>query len=301
MYFLSIVVYFKNERSHLLEWILHYKKWGIDHIFMIDNGSQDNYKDIVNKYIEEGFITLWKEPKLGQYQSYLKYFPIMKKRTKWLGVLDTDEFLYSKEKKDLKSVLKKIPNHIKIISIQMKIFYPSSFLSPPSIIEENRMIKGNDNINFPKCIFKISQLNTISIHGINELRRLRWKFKKIIILPNNLLCINHYRYSSFEHLYGIKEGRGGGVHKLKYKKPLILKKEELRDICIKDNYLVEHSKELINFCKKNYITPKIELYPNSSWIKLKEKYPEKYKKFSNLKDLNINQIYNINSFINSIL
>ena len=301
MYFLSIVVYFKNERSHLLEWILHYKKWGVEHIFMIDNGSQDNYESIVYEYIKEGFITLWKEPKLGQYQSYLKYFPFMKKKTKWLGVLDTDEFLYSKEKKDLRSVLKKIPNHIKIISIQMKVFYPSSFLSPSSIIEENRIVKGYDNINFPKCIFRISHLNSISIHGLNELRRLRWKFKKVIRLPNNLLCINHYRFSSFEHLYGIKEGRGGGVHKLKYKKPLLLKREDIRRTSIKDNYLVENSQELINFCKKNHQTPKVELYPNSTWVKLKERYPDKYKKFSNLKDLDKNQIFHINSFLNSIL
>lgn len=300
MYFFSIVVYFKNERSHLLEWILHYKNWGTDHIFMIDNGSQDNYREIINPFIKEGFITLWEEPTLGQYQSYLKYLPIMKKKTKWLGVFDTDEFLYSKEKKNLKSVLQKIPKPIKIISIQMKIFYPSSFLSPSSIIGENTMVRGNDNINFPKCIYNIQLSNTISIHGIEELKRTRWKYKKVINIPNNLLCINHYRYSSFEHLYGIKEGRGGGVHKLKYKKPLILKKEDIRKIIIKDNYLAEHSKELIDFCKKNHIKPRIELYPNSSWMKLKKKYPEKYKVFSEMKNLNQIQILQVNSFMNLI-
>ena len=82
MYFFSIVVYFKNERSHLLEWILHYKNWGVDHIFMIDNGSSDNYREIIIPFIQEGFITLWEEPTLGQYQSYLKYLPRMKKKTK---------------------------------------------------------------------------------------------------------------------------------------------------------------------------------------------------------------------------
>lgn len=62
MYFFSIIVYFKNECSSILEWVLHYKNWGVDHIYMIDNGSEDNYDQIIEPFIKEGFITLWKEP-----------------------------------------------------------------------------------------------------------------------------------------------------------------------------------------------------------------------------------------------
>ena len=182
----------------------------------------------------------------------------------------------------------------------MKIFYPTSFECPYSIINSNVLVKGNDNIYFPKCIFNIQRLNSISIHGCKELRRLRLKEKIRIIMPKNLLCINHYRYSSFEHLYGIKEGRGGGVHKLKYRKPIIIKEDDIKKGDIKDNYLKEHSRELIEYCKENYIKPKIELYPNSSWMKLKEQYPREFKKFKEYDILNRKQIYEINSFINRI-
>ena len=70
-YTLGILTYFKNERSILYEWLTHYKKWGVDHVWLIDNGSQDNYD--ITKFIDSGFVTIYKEPKLGQTESYRKY------------------------------------------------------------------------------------------------------------------------------------------------------------------------------------------------------------------------------------
>jgi len=176
----------------------------------------------------------------------------------------------------------------------MKIFYPTSFECPYSIINSNELVRGNDSAHCPKCIFNIQRLNSISIHGIKELRRIKSREKKIIIVLNNLLCINHYRYSSFEHLYGIKEGRGGGVHKLKYRKPIIIKKDAIKTKEIRDNYLKEHSRELIESCQNNHIKPKTSLYPNSSWIKLKEQYPREFKKFQECIDYNSVHEENIN-------
>ena len=41
-YYLSIVAIFKNESWILKEWIEHYLNQGVDHFFLIDNGSTDN-------------------------------------------------------------------------------------------------------------------------------------------------------------------------------------------------------------------------------------------------------------------
>jgi len=41
---------FKNESHILEEWINHYLFHGVDHIYLVNDFSTDNYLDIINKY-----------------------------------------------------------------------------------------------------------------------------------------------------------------------------------------------------------------------------------------------------------
>jgi hypothetical protein len=294
-FFLGILTYFKNERSSIYEWILHYKKWGVDHIWMIDNGSTDDYN--IEEFINEGFVTVYKESTLDQQNAYNKYVPRIKKEVKWLGVLDMDEFLYSKDNDDLKHVVSNINQNNKIISIQMTIFLPATFESKESIIEMNILNKFNDSNTCPKCLFNLDLLNKVSIHGFEVKKKLH------LTADKTLLCINHYRYGSFEYLYGIKEGRGGGVHKNKYRNGLPIKQiNSLNDKDLPNNtYLRDKSHDIIELCKKTNYKPKIELYPESSWMFLKNNQTDIYNEFNNYnKILNIEQIYEINLHLNQI-
>lgn len=297
-YFLGVLTYFKNERSSIYEWILHYKKWGVDHIWMIDNGSEDDYD--IDDFIKEGFVTVYKEPKLGQQNSYNRYIPEIKKDVTWLGVFDMDEFLYSKEKDNLKQVISNINQDIKIISIQMTIFFPSTFESKESIMEMNIQRKCFDSNKHPKCLFNLDLINRVSIHGFGVDKKLH------LTADKTLLCINHYRYGSFEYLYGIKEGRGGGVHKNKYKnnydsKNMTLIKSLDEKFLSNDSYLRDKSFDIIKLCKEKICKPKIDLYPNSSWIYLKENHPDKYNEFNSYNILNLKQISEINLYLNQIV
>ena len=297
-YFLGILTYFKNERSSIYEWILHYKKWGVDHIWMIDNGSEDNYN--IDEFINEGFVTVYKEPQLEQQNSYSKYITEIKKEVKWLGVFDMDEFLYSKEKDNLKQVISNINQDNKIISIQMTIFFPSTFESKESIIEMNIQRKCFDSNKHPKCLFNLDLINRVSIHGFGVDKKLH------LTADKTLLCINHYRYGSFEYLYGIKEGRGGGVHKNKYKnnydsKNMTLIKSLDEKFLSNDSYLRDKSFDIIKICKEKICKPKIDLYPNSSWIYLKDNHPDKYNEFNSYNILNLKQISEINLYLNQIV
>ena len=297
-YFLGVLTYFKNERSSIYEWILHYKKWGVDHIWMIDNGSKDNYN--IDQFIKEGFVTVYKEPNLSQQNSYNKYVTEIKKEVKWLGVFDMDEFLYSKEKDNLKQVISNINQDNKIISIQMTIFFPSTFESKESIIEMNIQRKCFDSNKHPKCLFNLDLINRVSIHGFGVNKKLH------LTADKTLLCINHYRYGSFEYLYGIKEGRGGGVHKDKYKnnydsKNMTLIKSLDENFLSNDTYLREKSFDIIKLCKGKNCKPKIDLYPNGSWIYLKDNHPDKYNEFNSYNILNLKQINEINLYLNQIV
>ena len=54
MYKISVLVMFKNESMIIKEWFEHYLNEGVEHFYLIDNGSTDDYYEkikIYDKYI----------------------------------------------------------------------------------------------------------------------------------------------------------------------------------------------------------------------------------------------------------
>ena len=59
-YFLSIVAVFKNEAMGMEEWLNHYIMQGVEHFYLIDNGSTDGTAAIAESYNVDHII---KSPK----------------------------------------------------------------------------------------------------------------------------------------------------------------------------------------------------------------------------------------------
>lgn len=305
MYKLCVISYFKNERNHIVEWILHNKKRGIEHIWLIDNGSNDNYD--IKKFIDSKYVTLYKEPNLGQVDSYNKYLPELKKHTEWLAVIDIDEYIYSKKKQDLKEIINEIEKIndylykyknskelVNQINIQGRLYYPGTFLSPKSVISSNINFIQYDSLKCPKCIHKLSSIDELSIHGFSSGTEYICKY------DSDFLCMNHYKFSSYEYLYGIKEYRGGGVSKKKYKRDLKLINNINNVKVVIDDYLKNDSKYIIEYCNQNYVNCDTDLYEESTWNIIKHDHIDMFNKFksynNNNKLLNHNQIYEIDNF-----
>jgi hypothetical protein len=95
----------------------------------------------------------------------------------------------------------------------------------------------------------------------------------VLILPGeNTLCINHYRFQSAEVTLGIKERRGGGNQKARYTLSANLFGE-----LIKKDLPVTLDDTLSRICEERGMDmsmlstttrPRVELYPDSSWMKL---------------------------------
>lgn len=272
---LGVLCYFKNERHIINEWLMHYKTWGVDHIWLIDNGSEDDYN--IDTFVREGFVTIYHEPKAGQSEAYRKYIKDIAKQVHWLAILDMDEFLYSPRSNNLTSNLHLFRNKT-AIKIQMKLFRPSTFLSPRSIIESCVYYK-EDSFVHPKCIYNLKKTLNISIHGTSL------KGSKFFKANNSYFGINHYRFHSIEFLYGIKEGRGGGHNRKRYALKARIHKIFMNDLksskySKKDTFLRDHSNEVIQFSHENIYPPKVHLYPYSSFLKYKQLHPEIFDKWA---------------------
>ena len=73
MYYLSVLCIFKNETMNLKTWINHYLWQGVDHFYMIDNGSDDNPLEILQDYINKGIITYFYRPERHQQIEHYKF------------------------------------------------------------------------------------------------------------------------------------------------------------------------------------------------------------------------------------
>ncbi|MDR0410387.1 MAG: glycosyltransferase family 92 protein [Treponema sp.] len=93
-YELSIAAIVKNESPYILEWIEYHRIVGVEHFYIYDNESADNLKDVLQSYINAEIVTYIYFPGLLKqkpaYNNAVKHF---RNETKWLAVIDIDEFI----------------------------------------------------------------------------------------------------------------------------------------------------------------------------------------------------------------
>jgi hypothetical protein len=107
---LSICAIFKNEDEYLKEWIEYHRLVGVDHFYLYNNLSTDSFRRILDPYVRKGIVTLvyWPDfirdlfpdqkpfiwslsTQVSAYENAIKI--LAPKKTKWLVLLDVDEFL----------------------------------------------------------------------------------------------------------------------------------------------------------------------------------------------------------------
>jgi glycosyltransferase involved in cell wall biosynthesis len=108
MYNLILCAVFKNESHILSEWIQHYLQRGVDHIYLINDHSTDDYLPIIERYHDR--ITLQHNDIISknigrQIQIYQTYIRPILSTSKWAMILDLDEFLYSPTNESFKEIL----------------------------------------------------------------------------------------------------------------------------------------------------------------------------------------------------
>jgi hypothetical protein len=101
-YNFSIAAIFQNEGPYLREWIEYHRIVGVEHFYLYNNKSSDSFREILAPYQKLGLVELieWEENdfvKSGQKNAYKNAIERAKGKTKWLAVIDVDEFLVPKK------------------------------------------------------------------------------------------------------------------------------------------------------------------------------------------------------------
>ena len=244
---LCIVAIFKNESHIIKEWIEHYLYQGVDKFFMIDNGSTDNYYNILEPYIKNNKVELVIDPtKFSQTKLYNKYYLNKCKAYEWVIVCDLDEFIYGRKYcNSIKDFLSKVHNSFSQVFIPWKMFGSNYFDTmdkeqPCSVISSftKRINNDSDKYNnfrsfiieggvkyiYSKCIVRTKYLLKLDIHSSNTSNKnyltsyiqknnhihKNESFIRIDeeILENSALHLNHYAIQSLKWFMDIKATRG---------------------------------------------------------------------------------------------
>jgi glycosyltransferase involved in cell wall biosynthesis len=138
IYYLSVVTIFQNETRFLKEWLEYHIMIGVEHFYLLDNNSTDNPLEILKPYIEKNMVSylLWTE-EFTTTENNARDQGLMAARvtSKWLAVIDLDEFLVPKCTDDLRLWLKNYEAYSAVV-INWQMFGTSGI----KIIPENKLM-----------------------------------------------------------------------------------------------------------------------------------------------------------------
>ena len=84
----------KNEAPYIREWITYHRIVGVEHFYIYDNESEDNLKEVLQPYIDARVVTYIYFPGcLKQKAAYNNAIKCFKNETKWIAIIDIDEFI----------------------------------------------------------------------------------------------------------------------------------------------------------------------------------------------------------------
>ena len=206
-----ICAVFKNEAHILDEWIKHYLNRGCDHIFLVNDDSDDNYLDIISKY--EGSLTIFNNDIFSSNERrlaiYNKYFKPLLIESKWMTILDLSDFLYSPKTLFLPEIIEKCDDYSQIV-IDYLVYGSNGLKSQPlSVVDDftrRGLAKDEDQEN-KRSIVKCAELidfkkNEHSVSGDT----VYIKYDESAEEPE--LIINNYCVQSVQWFLKVKATRG---------------------------------------------------------------------------------------------
>jgi hypothetical protein len=124
----SICAIFKNESQYLREWIEFHIVIGVDHFYLYNNNSTDNFQCVIDEYIKTGVVTLIDWPyNQAQIEAYLDCIDKYRDETNWIGFIDIDEFVIPKKDHTIISLLKKYRDYPAVL-LYWRLFGSSGML-----------------------------------------------------------------------------------------------------------------------------------------------------------------------------
>jgi hypothetical protein len=134
-YQLAVCAIFKNEAPFLGDWLLFHAGVGVDHFYLYNNDSDDDYMAVLRPWIDKGMVTLKNWPGKGvQRSAYDDCLRTARYQSRWIAFIDLDEYLFSPSGDPLPRVLESYE------SFQAIFVYWNVFGSSGNVTRPNRPV-----------------------------------------------------------------------------------------------------------------------------------------------------------------
>ena len=201
--FFSIVAIMKNEGPYLKEWIEYHRIIGTEKFYLYDNESTDNTKEILEPYIKSGIVEYTFMPgERMQFPAYAHFKENYGDQTRWVAVIDLDEFIVAK-KQPLLTYLKKHSDASQII-VPWVFFGSNGHLTKPDGLVIENYTKRAKKPRLYKSIVNPQLTLDMQCHD-------HIVAGKTIFPKKNTLMINHYYCKSLEE-YKRRKKRGDAIN-----------------------------------------------------------------------------------------
>lgn len=224
---------FKNEGVYLKEWIEYHHLIGVQHFYLYNNNSTDDFRDILNEYINKGIVTLIEWPhNQAQMQAYMDCIKNYKDDTKWIGFIDIDEFIVPVKDNNIYSILSKFETYCGSVLLYWKLFGAGKYVLRDinKLVIEDFIVSAPKHSDIGKCFYNTTF--DFDARKSNGLHHMLWtKFKKISIPPVDIfgnfvfsgfnpeprddfsVQINHYATKSYDE-FKMKKLKGDVFYKI---------------------------------------------------------------------------------------
>jgi len=225
-YYLAVCAIAKNEGPYFQEWLEWHKKMGVEKFYIYDNESEDNTKEILAPYVENGLVdyVFWagKKQQLPVYDDCLDRHRL---EARWIAVIDLDEFIVPVKDKTIPDFLQRFENFA-AVEINWLIYGSGGAREKTSggVMERfkrhsvpnhilNRFVKTIVN---PRRVFSFTGAheaarisgNTADSHGMSVNQNFREREPQ-----QDVIRINHYPLKSYEEF--LEKCARGRVRKTK--------------------------------------------------------------------------------------
>ena len=109
LYDLAVVAIFKDEGKYLREWIDYHLLAGVEHFYLYNNDSSDDYAEVLAPYIENNLVTLtdW-QGRLVMYSAYNDAITKHRFDCRYMAFIDLDEFIFPKTNQNIAEAVNEI-------------------------------------------------------------------------------------------------------------------------------------------------------------------------------------------------
>ncbi|MBO7560155.1 MAG: glycosyltransferase family 92 protein [Alphaproteobacteria bacterium] len=217
---IAIGAIMKDEGPYLKEWLDFHILVGIKKFFLYDNGSNDNTKEILSPYIEHGIVEYHYFPgKHMQLPAYLDIINNHTEDTRWLALIDLDEFLVPVHHKTVTEFLHTLPQNFAQLVVTWVIYGSSGHIhKPDGLVIENykhhaKKTWGVKSIVNPRLLVEYKSLHANFIAGWtidNNGKKLGYINQTNNPPAYDKLRINHYYTKSYDE-YIARLNRGSAT------------------------------------------------------------------------------------------